>query len=53
MKQDPDEFKMGYLFDHDHTMKILMLAAGHNVTPTQMIYDMIDYEWSLLERLLT
>lgn len=45
MTEDPDEFRMGFMLDHDHTMKILMLAAKDNYTPQETLYELIDKEW--------
>ncbi len=42
MTEDPDEFRMGFMFDNDHTMKLLEIALNKEVSPEQVLYNIID-----------
>jgi hypothetical protein len=49
MKQTADEFRLGTLLDHEHTMKLLFLATEKNVSPYELCQSMIDIFWSFSE----
>lgn len=49
MNQIADEFRLGTLLDHDHTMKLLFLASEKNVSPYELCQSMIDMFWNFSE----
>lgn len=51
MQQTADDFRMGYMLDHEHTIKLLYIAAEKNISPHEVILELIDVNWALLERL--
>lgn len=45
MKQEPEEFRLGTLLDHEHTMRLLFLATEQNSSPNEVLTKMIDEKY--------
>ena len=45
MSKETNDFRMGFLLDHEHTIELLKLSLRDNLTPIEMLYEMIDEEW--------
>ena len=48
MSEEIDDFRMGTMFDHEHTMKWLKLAANKGISPQEYLNEVLDVRWRLL-----
>lgn len=45
MTKTADDFRMGVMLDHDHTMRLLELALAGKIDVQEALYQTIDVCW--------
>ena len=49
MTEPVDDFRMGFMLDHIHTMMLLKISLAKDITTESMLCELIQNEWLIAE----
>lgn len=53
MTKEKEDFRMGALLDHEHTIRLLEVALAIKKSPYEVLYQLIDVNWALVNKGIT